>query len=78
MDGSEQPPPKLPRVSPENLVEGEWYVVDTSDLGTFFDERNIARFHDGYLYVCGSEIDEKARDFKAIWGPLPKFRLEES
>lgn len=65
-------PIKLPRVSPENLVEGEWYLVKHfGGAGFDFAQKQ------GYLNIPGDDWPYMAEEFEAIAGPLPHFEIEE-
>lgn len=64
--------PRLPRVSPENLVEGEWYVW-----------RSAGKIHVGQFYSCGPDSKYircgvhgiPVMDWNVYYGPLPEFRI---
>lgn len=63
---------KLPRVSPEDLVEGKRYVAAVhGDLSIGVYEEN-----NGWPRLRNSNFAAHVRDSDWIWGPLPEFELE--
>lgn len=64
-----RPKPRLPRVSPEGLVEWRWYVVPWGETETYM------QFKNGLLGALSSDFDPS--EFSAIWGPVPDHELEQ-
>lgn len=72
-------PIKLPRVSQEDLVEGERYLVRVGHNGKVREEIAYARpygTHGKFSFMVGQ--DWFADEVEAIGGPLPKFEIEET
>lgn len=69
--------PKLPRVSPENLVEGEWYVVKIKKKTAVLQAEKRGS---GFVLLSRHYFSEESctlSDNEAVYGPLPKFEIEE-
>lgn len=65
--------PELPPVSPEDLVEGEWYVVNLHQ----FDGspvQDVCYFTGIELLKTGSDYEWLPKDVLAIYGPL-RFKI---
>lgn len=80
--------PSLPRVSPEDLVEGKWYVVresvrETPDWDEILKAGVAPKWKGGGLgfsigYTTESPDDWiMPRDCHAVWGPI-NYELEEA
>ena len=71
-----RPTPKLPRVSPENLVEGEWYVFNYHQK--FIPMLGKTEIFQGKFRIMDSFNSSKwswANSQIEIWGPI-SFELE--
>lgn len=67
----------LPLVSPDNLIDGEWYVVELDPGHTSLGRRGVSRFPSGRHVIWAEGVDYWPDNIVAIHGPLPKFKLEE-
>jgi len=68
-------PPTLPRVKPEDLVDNEWYLVVNKNgdqcIGkAYWDMSGMP------LGIWLNDVLWLGENLHAIFGPLPKFRLE--
>lgn len=63
--------PRLPRVSPENLVEGEWYAFVYQCLLHF---GKTTRYNPDGMHIRFGNLRLPVSDFHFYYGPL-KFRI---
>lgn len=73
--------PRLPRVSPENLVEGKWYVVrkserDKPDWDQIMEATEAPGWDGADLWLVDGDDYLMPKDCFSIWGPIPEFELE--
>lgn len=73
--------PRLPRVSPEGLVEGEWYVVrkserDKPDWDQIMEATEAPGWDGADLWFVDGDDYLMPKDCFAIWGPIPEYELE--
>jgi len=66
---------KLPRVQPEDLIDGEWYEIREGG------ERLIVRYSRSLGQFRGAYGDqpwdgEDAKSVRPVFGPIPEFELE--
>ena len=70
--------PRLPRVSPEGLVEGRWYLCKRkgwTGMG-FAKNDSWGNKLTGSVAIWIGDVDFSPESFSAIWGPIPEFELE--
>lgn len=60
---------KLPRVTPEALKEGTWYLMD-------FCGDKIRVYRSGINLVSDGRLTYKVCGESKIWGEIPEFELE--
>lgn len=69
--------PRLPRVSPEGLVEGKWYWCKRkawTGMG-FTKNDSWGNKLTGSVAIWIGDVDFSPESFSAIWGPIPEFEL---
>jgi len=70
--------PRLPRVSPEDLVEGKWYVYDYHSSFIPVVGKAYKTAHGAWAFKCAIDkrYDYPANEYCTIYGPL-EFEVSE-
>lgn len=70
---------KLPRVTPEGLVDRKRYLAKHNGLDLVVRCEHSEKFRHlltfGYVLTCG-DTAYLPSDFEWFWGPIPEFELE--